>query len=131
MIVTYYLAIENIPSLKEVFPSFVIYLVFMAGIGIPLLVAVGYAHFKRIPAYQSETDIAIESSPYYYKVPPGYWIEVFIPLYLSLSKQLVKISKNEKLTDKELEEIENIQKKLDILSKGGYIGKPKFIKDKK
>lgn len=129
MIVTYYLAIERIPALKNVFPEFWLYLVVITGIGVPLLVLVGYVHFKRIPAFQSEADISTESNPYYYKVPPGYWLEVIIPLYLMVSKQLVKLSKNEKLTENELNEIEELQKNLEILSKGGFVGKPKFIKD--
>ena len=34
--VTYYLAIENIPSLQNIFPSFLHYIVIVATIGIPL-----------------------------------------------------------------------------------------------
>ena len=45
--VTYFLAIDNYPSLKEVFPSFEQYVVIIIGIGIPLLILVGYAHFKK------------------------------------------------------------------------------------
>ena len=39
--VTYFLAIENYPILKEVFPTFAIYIIIIAGIGIPLLTFVG------------------------------------------------------------------------------------------
>ena len=42
--VTYFLAIENYPALKEVFPSFGQYILITVIIGVPLLVSVGYAH---------------------------------------------------------------------------------------
>ena len=65
MVVTYYLAIENIPILKEVFPTFYVYLFTVSSIGIPLLVLVGYAHFKRTKAFRAEADIYVESNPFF------------------------------------------------------------------
>jgi hypothetical protein len=124
LVVTYYLAIEKIPTLKDVFPEFWIYFVFTTAIGIPLLVLIGYIHFKRIPAYHSEIDIAAESNPYNYKLPPGFWREVFTPYYLIMTKLMVKSLNNEKLTDDEIKQINDLQKKLDLLINGGYIGKP-------
>ena len=62
--VTYFLAIDNYPSLKEVFPSFEQYVVITTCIGIPLLIMVGYAHYKKTLAYKSEADVLIESNPY-------------------------------------------------------------------
>ena len=62
--VTYYLAIENYPVLQAIFPSFIQYVVILVSIGIPLLIIVGYAHWKRTPAYRSEADIWMESNPY-------------------------------------------------------------------
>ena len=50
--VTYYLAIEKVPSLVFIFPSFFQYVLILSGIGIPLLVLIGYAHFKRPKAFQ-------------------------------------------------------------------------------
>ena len=38
---------------------------------------------------------------------------------------LVKLSINEKLTEKELQEISELQKKINILMKGGSIGSPR------
>ena len=133
LVVTYYLAIEKIPDLKNIFPEFWIYFVFATSLGIPLLVLVGYIHFKRIPAFHSETDITTESNPYYYKLPPGFWREVFAPFYLTMTKLMVKSLNNEKLTDDEIKQINDLQKKLDLLIDGGYIGKPTsksfFVKD--
>ena len=45
--VTYFLAIENYPALKAVFPSFGEYILITVIIGVPLLVSVGYAHYKK------------------------------------------------------------------------------------
>ena len=46
--VTYFLAIENYPSLKTIFPSFEIYILIVVSIGIPLLVLIGYICLKDI-----------------------------------------------------------------------------------
>ena len=64
MVVTYYLAIENIPELKIIFPSFYIYLIAASSIGIPLLIFVGYAHQKKTASYKTEADIYFESNPH-------------------------------------------------------------------
>ena len=61
--VTYYLAIENYPSLKTIFPSFEQYILIVVLIGIPLLVLVGYAHYKKTPSYRAEADVWVESNP--------------------------------------------------------------------
>jgi hypothetical protein len=124
MVVTYYLAIKDVPILEKVFPSFIYYLLTMAIIGVPLLIAIGYVHYKRIGAYHAETDIQTESNPYYYKLPPGYWKEAFVPTYALLTNLMVKLLKNEKLTDVELKEISELQNKMNELMRGGYVGKP-------
>lgn len=123
MIVTYYLAIENIPALKTVFPSFLVYFAVLVSIGIPVLILVGYIHYKRTTAFSSEMDIYYEANPYHYKVPPGFWKEVIIPLYLLMSEIMVKTSKD-KLTEEQIQRMEDLQKKMDILLQGGRIGHP-------
>ena len=45
--VTYFLAIDNYPSLKSVFQSFEIYVTVIVIIGVPILIVIGYAHFKN------------------------------------------------------------------------------------
>jgi hypothetical protein len=47
------------------------------------------------------------------------------PLLLKFSELLVKLSINEKLTEKELQEISELQKKINILMKGGSVGSPR------
>ncbi|HEY4481947.1 MAG TPA: hypothetical protein VI489_03755 [Candidatus Brocadiaceae bacterium] len=123
LVVTYYLAIERIPELKYIFPSFSIYATVMIVIGIPLLVLFGYAHFKKSQAYSSEADIGVESNPYYFKLPPGHQKDVFVPLQLLLSQIVLKIATNEKLTAEEIDKLKDIQRQLDILIKGGSVGK--------
>lgn len=124
LVVTYYLAIERVPLLKEIFPSFINYFTLMVAIGIPILVIVGYVHYKKSAAYGSEMDIGTEANPYYYKLPPGYWKDVIIPFYHIMSKIMVETSK-EKLTSDDLKKMTDLQKKMDILIQGGYVGDPK------
>lgn len=125
LVTTYYLAIKDIPSLKVIFPSFAAYVGIITAIGIPLLIGIGYFHYKKSPAYSAETDIATESNPYYYKLPPGYTTEVLFPLYHTLTSLLLKIANGQKLTEVELKEIHELQKKIDVLIKGGHVGNPR------
>ena len=121
--VTYYLAIKDAPALKVIFPSFLEYLSIVSLIGVPLLILIGYVHFKKSAAYSAETDIYAESNPYYYKLPPGYNQQTLFPFYLAVVDLLLKISKNEKITEEDSAEIQRIKKDLDILIKGGFVGK--------
>jgi len=120
-VVTYYLAIEKIPDLKEFFPSFTYYAVFMIGIGVPTLILFGYVHFKKSGAYRSEANIAAESNPYYYKLPPGYTIDVLFPLHLKMSQLMLKIVSKETTNKEEIEELKVLQDKLEFLIKGGNL----------
>ena len=79
IVTVYYLAINNIPLLKIVFPSFWIFSVLAIAIGVPLAVFSGYFHFKRTRAYSSEVDIATESNPYLFKIVPGKEKEITVP----------------------------------------------------
>ena len=62
--VTYFLAIDKYHSLQTIFPSFEIYILIIVSIGIPLLVLIGFIHFKRSQSFKSEADVLIESNPY-------------------------------------------------------------------
>ena len=59
--VTYFLAIDNYPSLKLFFPSFEMYILIIVTVGVPILIAIGYAHFKRTKARKAEVDVLIET----------------------------------------------------------------------
>ncbi len=123
---TYYLAINRYPPLLEIFPSFLIYVGVFTAIGIPILIAIGYLHYKKTAAFSSESDILVESNPYHYKLPKEGWnTQVVFPLYLSMTNMMIKWSKNEKLSEQEIKELNNLQEKINILIKGGYVGNPK------
>ena len=127
--VTYFLAIENYPSLQVIFPTFVHYIITAVCIGVPSLVFVGYVHYKRSAAFAAEADINVEANPYWYKAPPGWNKEVVFPLYLNMLNLMIKMSKNEKLTSEEIEKMSDIQKSLSTLIDGGYIGKPSSMRE--
>jgi len=124
LVVTYYLAIERATFLKELFPTFVIYAIVLISISVPMLILVGYSHFKRMGAFKSEREIEQESNPYVYKLGPGYAKYVVIPNDLILNKILLKIATNEKITSDEIAQMRELQKKMEHLIQGGYIGKP-------
>ena len=107
--VTYYLAIENYPSLKTIFPSFEQYILLVVLVGIPLLVLVGYAHYKKTPSYRAEADVWVESNPYQARVLVN--TQVTLALNMKLTDVLLKLSSNQKITQKEIEEIKILQSK--------------------
>ena len=127
--VTYFLAIENYPILKNIFPTFLYYVIIITLIGVPILVGVGYVHFKKSHAYSAEADVVQESHPYNFRLLPGWNIEVLFPLYLMLSEMMVKWSKNERLNEDEIIQIQELQKKIGILLKGGMVGNPRQKSD--
>ena len=108
--VTFFLAIESYPALNVIFPTFFHYIVIVAGLGVPLLVLVGYVHFKRSKSFRAEADILIETSPHIRRILQN--TEVLLPSYLKLTELIIKVSENKKLTDKELEEVSKLQKHL-------------------
>ena len=105
--VTYFLAIDNYPTLKAIFPSFEQYAVMMVCIGIPLLILVGYAHFKKTVAYKSEMDVMIESNPYIARNTVN--ADLSLKLNLKLISLLLKMSTGEKIDKNEIDEIEKLR----------------------
>ena len=108
--VTFFLAIENYPSLSMIFPTFFHYIVIMVGLGIPALCLVGYVHFKKSKSFVAEQDIFIETSPHFRRMLQN--TEILLPAYLKLTELMVKLSENKKLTDKEFEEVSILQQEL-------------------
>ena len=104
--VTYFLAIDNYPSLKEFFPSFEQYVVIIIGIGIPLLILVGYAHFKKTLAYKSEADVLVENNPYGRRDLVN--SEISLQLDLKLISLILKMSNGEKIDKSEIAEVEKL-----------------------
>jgi len=110
LVVTYYLAIEKYPYLKTIFPTFVYYVIVIVSIGIPLLVLIGYIHFKKSAAFQAEAEIGFETNPFFRRMLIN--TEIMIPLQLKLTDLIIRLSKNEKITKEEYEEIEKLQREL-------------------
>ena len=104
--VTYFLAIDNYPVLKAVFPSFEQYIVIIVSIGVPLLVLIGFVHFKRTQAFKSEVDVLIESNPYQRRNTVNG--EVNLRLNLKILTTLLKISRKESFSESEIQEIEKL-----------------------
>ena len=108
--VTYFLAIDNYPVLKSIFPSFEQYAVMMVCIGIPLLILVGYAHFKKTLAYKSEMDVMIESNPYITRNTVN--ADLSLKLNLKLISLLLRMSNGEKIEKNEIDEIEKLHNEI-------------------
>ena len=108
--VTYFLAIDNYPSLKLIFPSFEVYVIIIVSVGIPLLILVGYAHFKRTKAFKSEIDVYLESNPYQARNMVN--AEMSLKLNLEVVKLLLKLSKDNNIPEKDLEEIKPLEEDL-------------------
>ena len=122
MVITYFLAIERAPFLKEIFPTFPTYAAVLILVGVPILVLAGYLHFKRLPAFKSEAEVTVVSNPFQYKLGPGMGKHVNMPYNLLMSKLMIKLLTNQKITDNEIKEMQELQKKMEHLIKGGYVG---------
>ena len=107
--ITYYLAIENYPVLKDLFPTFEQYILIVVSIGVPLLAFTGYAHYKRTKAFRAETDVWIESNPYQARLLVN--TEMILGLNQKLTEFIIKLSKDEELKDDQLKELSDLQKK--------------------
>ena len=110
--VTYFLAIENYPALSTIFPNFFQYILIISCIGVPLLIIVGYVHYKRTVAFKSEIDIVLESNPYQRRNVVN--ISLILESILRTNQLLLKLSKNEQLSETEVGEINS---KIDEISK--------------
>ena len=89
------------------FPSFEIYILVVVSIGIPLLILIGYAHFKRTQAFRSEFEVYIESHPYHARDLANR--EMSLQLNLKVIELLLKISKNYNVDEKDLGKIRKLQ----------------------
>ena len=113
--VTYFLAIDNYPSLKSVFPSFEQYVAMVVVIGVPLLIIIGYAHYKKTQGFKSEIDVLIETNPYQRRSVVN--SEINLRLNLQLMSTLLKVAKKEDLSEEEIEEITQLHDEILKLSK--------------
>ena len=108
--VTFYLAIEKYPNLNWIFPTFFHYILVVVSIGVPLLVLVGYIHYKRSSARKAEVDISYETDAY--KARTLVNTEITIALNMKLLDIITKISKKEEISNQEYQELEQLREKL-------------------
>ena len=102
--VTYFLAIERAPALQALFPSFFQYVLLVTIIGVPLLIGIGYAHWKRTKARKAEVDIGFETNPYQRRFVVN--TEIILHLNLKLIEMLMRSTSGEKLTENEIKKIQ-------------------------
>ena len=107
--VTYFLAIERYPFLTTIFPSFFQYIVIIVGIGIPILIIVGYIHYKRTLAFKSEADVMVESNPYQRRNVVNNTINVEVAV--KNLELLIKLIKQEKIAEEEMDDIIKLYEK--------------------
>lgn len=119
---TYFLAIEEVPFIKEIFPTFEIYVITAVLVAIPVVTVVGYAHYKRIGAHSAAMAINMQNNIFNYKFQPGFTREVFGPAYKMILRSVLKRSISEKLTDEEIGEIDRLRRRLRHLIDGGSVG---------
>ena len=112
--VTYFLAIDNYPVLNTIFPSFEIYILILVSTGTPLLIFIGYIHYKRTKAYRAEVDVLIESNPFLRRNTVN--TDINLRFNLKLIDLILRLSKNT-ISEEELKGIEKIQKEVTDLVK--------------
>ena len=108
--VTYFLAIDNYPFLKEIFPSFIHYVILIGLVGVPILMSIGYVHFKKSPSFRAESTVKVESDPLELRDLVN--SEYNLILSLKILQMLNKISEKDKSNLSELEESQKLEKEL-------------------
>jgi len=111
MVVTYYLAIENIPVLKTIFPTFYAYLAITASLGIPLLIFIGYAHQKKTASYKAEADIYYESNPHALRTYND--VELLLQLNLKLVNLSIIYFQKNNISHEKLDELIEIKNEIE------------------
>ena len=115
MVVTYYLAIENIPELKIIFPSFYLYLLATSSVGIPLLIFIGYAHQKKTASYKTEADIYYESNPHASRMYNN--TELLLQLNLKLINLLLPDYEKNNVSNEKLDDLIKLKNKIETYLK--------------
>ena len=107
--VTYFLAVDNYPALKMIFPSFEIYVLIIISIGVPLLIFIGYSHYKKTKAFRSEVDVLVETNPLMRRNVVN--TDIILRLNTNLIALILKLSKNAS-NEEELKNVEKIQEEI-------------------
>ena len=110
LVTTYFLLIQDVQLIKEIFPTFAHYAVTAVLVGVPSLIVIGYVHFQRSQAFKSEADIRVEGNPHQRRIL--FNTEFLLQIVFRLNNLFLRKLNNEKLTEKELGEIHMIQEKI-------------------
>ena len=110
IITTYYLAIDNISFLYQIFPTFGHYVISVILIGIPALISVGYIHTKRTASYREEAKIQTESNPHVLRGLENK--ELMLLVVYKMNELLIKKVNKIKFTKKEIQEMTILKEKI-------------------
>ena len=128
IIIIYKLAVEQNSIVGPYFHSLGIFTLLALAVAGPTCVAIGYYHMKRTGAYAADASVSMEANPYMYKILPGKEQEVFLPLWVTMVRSLVKLLEQERsMTDKEKDELDKVLEKANALLAGQYVGMQKPI----
>ena len=122
IITTYYLAIDNISFLQQIFPTFGHYVISVILIGIPALIGVGYIHTKRTAAYREEAKIQTESNPHVLRGLENK--ELMLLVIYKINKLLLKKANKIKFTEKEFQEMVILKQKIQNQNNSRSISNP-------
>ena len=122
IITTYYLAIDNISFLQQIFPTFGHYIISVILIGIPALIGAGYIHTKRTAAYREEAKIQTESNPHVLRGLENK--ELMLLVIYKINKLLLKKANKIKFTEKEFQEMVILKQKIQNQNNSRSISNP-------
>jgi len=112
----------NLQGLYQVF--IVIIAAFSVIIFLLLAILLGWIHFQKTLAFETERDINVESNPYFYKPKPGYEKEWDLPTLLFILKTVLNLQEKFGLIpEEEKSDVINIIHKINYVIRGGVIGK--------
>ncbi len=109
LITTYFLGIENYPPLESIFPTFTHYALIIGGILIPILIMIGYIHWKKSGVMKAELSISYEENPYITRIIVD--SELMLKLNLKLENILNLVDKG-KISKEEHDELQELQNEL-------------------
>ena len=124
--VTYFLAIERVPFLTTIFPSFIHYVVITSSVAIPILILVGYVHYKKSAARKAEIDIMYEVDPY--KARTLVNTEMLLKMNFNLTLMINKMLNDQKPSKEELLELQKSQDKISEFITDRTFGNKKDLK---
>lgn len=97
LVITYYLAIKELPILEQIFPSVFHYAIIIVSLLIPVMSITGYIYFKKSPQFISEADISIESNPHWNRILVN--SDIILSTHSKMLKYLIKKYSEEDLSN--------------------------------